>query len=261
MRKQLSHDLTSYDFLKTAAVLLMIVDHIGHYLFPDYLWLRVIGRWCVPIWFFLIGYAESRDMGWRLWAGLAILVAVNVLTGMWILPLNILASMLIVRAMIDPLMRAAMGNGNVFLFLCVALVLLAFPTSYIFEYGTIGIIMAIYGYLARHVPERYPALPVYGAFALLVFVLVQYPFFGFSLPQFVVTSIGLAAVMTGLGYFRPAAFPKATRSMPSAVAALFRLCGRRTLEIYVAHLVILKFAVLWWRPGNYVPFQWTFFPE
>ncbi len=49
MNKILPRDLTSYDLLKTLAVILMIIDHVGHHFFPDEMWFRVVGRLCVPI--------------------------------------------------------------------------------------------------------------------------------------------------------------------------------------------------------------------
>ena len=60
--KTLPSSITSYDILKTFAVLTMIIDHIGLYFFPDEMWWRVIGRLSFPVWLFLIGYAQSRDI-------------------------------------------------------------------------------------------------------------------------------------------------------------------------------------------------------
>ena len=74
MTKNLPRDLTSYDFLKAVAVLLMVIDHVGFYFYPDQQWFRVFGRLCVPIWFFLIGYARSRDLSLYLWGGMILLV-------------------------------------------------------------------------------------------------------------------------------------------------------------------------------------------
>jgi len=80
-RSHLPDTVTSYDVWKTLAVLLMIIDHIGAYFLPDEQGLRILGRLCVPIWFFLVGYAQSRDLSWRLWAGVAILSISNYIGG------------------------------------------------------------------------------------------------------------------------------------------------------------------------------------
>ena len=49
--------------LKLLAVYLMVVDHLGVYLFPDNIFLRSIGRLSFPIfaWFFVEGYRHTRN--------------------------------------------------------------------------------------------------------------------------------------------------------------------------------------------------------
>src|SRR5690606_10698014 len=117
--------LTSYDLIKAAAVLLMIVDHVGYYFFPDQDWFRVFGRMCVPIWFFLIGYARSRDLSLPLWIGLAALVVANMIAGMSIFPLNVLGTMILVRLVLDRVMDVATENARALVGVTVVLTLLA----------------------------------------------------------------------------------------------------------------------------------------
>lgn len=69
-----------YDLLKVFAICVMIIDHIGYYLFPDLLELRLIGRFAFPIFLFLVGFNGSYR--WRRsLLGMAILVQIV----MWIL--------------------------------------------------------------------------------------------------------------------------------------------------------------------------------
>ncbi|MCH4889735.1 conjugal transfer protein TraX [Acidaminobacter sp. JC074] len=51
-------------YLKWIAVILMIIDHIGFFLLPQYKILRIIGRLSFPIFAFLIanGYSYTRDV-------------------------------------------------------------------------------------------------------------------------------------------------------------------------------------------------------
>ena len=51
--------------LKMIAVVSMTVDHIGHILFPQILWLRMIGRLAFPIFAYMIaqGCQHTRSMG------------------------------------------------------------------------------------------------------------------------------------------------------------------------------------------------------
>lgn len=44
------------DVIKILALITMLIDHIGHILFPNIYWLRIIGRSTFPIFAFLISY-------------------------------------------------------------------------------------------------------------------------------------------------------------------------------------------------------------
>src|SRR5687768_12599522 len=114
MKKTLPKDITSYDLWKTFAVIFMVFDHVGFYFHPDEMGWRIAGRLCVPVWFFLIGYARSRDIGPRLWLGAGILVVANAVAGMAVLPLNILATMIIIRISIDAIMDRALVSKKLF---------------------------------------------------------------------------------------------------------------------------------------------------
>lgn len=55
--------LSTFD-LKCIAVVTMLIDHIGAFLYTDQVWLRYIGRLAFPIYCFLIveGYYHTRDV-------------------------------------------------------------------------------------------------------------------------------------------------------------------------------------------------------
>ena len=80
--KTLSRNITSYDMLKTAAVVLMIIDHIGYFFFPEMPIFRALGRLCVPIWMFLVGYARTREISRELWIGGVILAVSKMAVGL-----------------------------------------------------------------------------------------------------------------------------------------------------------------------------------
>lgn len=260
MQKQLPYNLTIYDFFKTAAVILMLVDHFGYYFYPDETWFRVFGRLCVPIWFFLIGYARSRDLSAKLWIGGIILVAANIPTGQFILPLNILFTMIFVRLILDHIMVHVIKGPNEFWAINIMLLLLALPSFIITEYGTQAVIMAMYGWFIRHrdnenVPDN--MLVQHTAFALISFVLIQGFLFGMGQAQFMVLQIGILAVMGVLFFFKPVEFPKLTKAMPAPALWFFKIGGRRTLEIYVFHLVLFKALAV--EFGRFAWFEWTWF--
>ena len=143
MAKDLPKEITSYDLLKMLAVILMIVDHIGAYFFPEELWWRVAGRMCVPIWFFLIGYAKSRDLGAPIWFWMALLAVSDIVVGQGVFPVNILATMIIIRLVIDTIMQRTRNDRSMFWAIIVIIVTLCVPTAFLFEYGVLGLIIAI----------------------------------------------------------------------------------------------------------------------
>jgi len=53
-------DLNTHDLFKFFAILFMVIDHIGCYLF-DIKELRVIGRICIPIFATLYGYYFKNE--------------------------------------------------------------------------------------------------------------------------------------------------------------------------------------------------------
>lgn len=244
--KSLPAAITSYDLLKTVAILLMLADHAGFYFFPDHLWWRVAGRLCVPMWFFLIGYARSRDVGRRLWIAAFVLTLADLVTGLYLLPLNILFTLLAVRLTIDPVVKfVAGGRGNLAI-ATVALVVAVLPTLFLTDYGTAGMLLALCGWFACHrgddrVLERIgpSTVRVFLGVAWAGFVLPQALLFRLPPAEAVVMGAGCLAVFGLLSWFRPEVFPGLTARLGPAAAAI-RFTGRRTLEIYVVHLILLK---------------------
>lgn len=58
--------------LKLIAVITMTIDHVGAYMFPNILWLRIIGRIAFPIYAYMIaeGCQHTRNM-FRYWGSVA----------------------------------------------------------------------------------------------------------------------------------------------------------------------------------------------
>lgn len=259
-RKNLPATLTSYDILKTVAVVLMVVDHIGAYYMPENLWLRLIGRMCVPMWFFLIGYARSRDISRPLWLGAAIVIASDFITGRYIFPLNILVTILMVRIVIDLYIKGTMKNTLLFWTGALVLTCLIVPSMTLMQYGTLGLLLAVFGWLIRNTeeqdPHQFTRIFPYMVFCIIAFTISQWALLQFSLAQGLLLFGGTALVMLGLRFFRPAEFP----GIPAPVKLPLQLIGRYTLAIYVAHLLLIKIAGLWLYPEYFSFGAWDWFP-
>jgi hypothetical protein len=214
------------------------------------------------MWFFLIGYARSRDLGPTLWTGLAVLIAANVMTGMSVFPLNILATIIFTRLLLDPVMTRALAVRDGLWVTLSLLTILAIPSGLVCEYGTQGLLLAMCGWLLRRremFAERRGTLYAFLAANALVYCGLEFGFFDFSPPQFYALCLGISAVMAGLYRFRPLVYPRLTRHLPPLVSGFFRLCGRYTAEIYVVHLCAFKFLALYLGDPRFGWLGWKIF--
>ncbi len=245
--QQLPHSLTSLDLLKSAAIILVIVDHIGMFFFPDEYWWRLFGRLCVPIWFFLIGFARSRTVPakWLYCAGT--LSMGNLIFGLTLLPLNILYNLAFCRIAVDKV--AALVKKNLFVLYGFALLmfLLVLHSSVLVDYGTLGLMLILLGHMNRN-EDSYS----YTSFERLTYFLVatslyaasQWTFFNdevnpMNTLQNLFLFISLPMVGLLLYFFKSVTF----KTPPAGLALLtpvFQFLGRYTLEIYTLHLLIFS---------------------
>lgn len=242
--KQTSH-ITSYDLVKTFAVVIMIIDHIGAYFFPDHLWFRAIGRTGFPVWFFLVGHARGRDISPRLLGSAAVLLAANCVVGMPLFPLNALFTIILIRLLIDPVMRVSLASKWHLWGVTFVMVVWILLSQEFTEYGSLAMLTAMFGYMVRYRQDINDERLIvqFMIFVLLCFVGVQALSFGFSIVQFIVMAMGTAIVRVMLYAFRPVVY--ADWKMPLGVTWFFKICGRQTLEIYVVHLIIFKVIALY----------------
>jgi len=264
MQKILPKDLTSYDLLKTAAVILMIIDHVGAYYMPDIIWMRLAGRLCVPIWFFLVGYAHSRDTGLYLWVAALVLIVSDFIAGMNIFPLNILVTILIVRFVLDFYMKIVLRHFLLFWVGALLLLFFAPPTLYIVDYGTQGLILAVFGYLVRHYQDdarkRASVIFPYLVFSALVYTGIQAVILTFLPMEVLFLLAGNVLVLLMLSEFMPTVFARPSHVLLRPFAWLLQMMGRHTLLIYVGHLLLIKAVGLWLFPQSFQFLHWHYSP-
>lgn len=265
MTKVLSKDLTTYDFLKAIAVILMVVDHIGFHFYPDEVWWRVFGRLCVPIWFFLIGYAKTREIPKTFWLGAGTLVLSSLLAGQYLFPLNILFVLMAARFMIDGIALRALRTNETLAGMFFLLLLLSFPSMFVVEYGTMGLLFSLFGYMVRNpqaVPfKRFPVFVFVSGTALAYAISQGSMMPTLSVDQFTVLMLGTIFVCMLLSAFQPLTFPHLTRILTPAGAGVFKILGRHSLAVYVLHVLVFRAVSVVMYPERFRFLEWTFFPR
>ncbi|MFN3701144.1 MAG: TraX family protein [Alphaproteobacteria bacterium] len=266
----LSPALTSYDILKTLAIVLMIIDHVGAYFYPDESWFRVLGRLCVPIWFFLIGYARTRDIAIFALVGAGLIALGNMFAGETLFPLSILVGLMIGRYCIDALMGAMLRGGEALLGLFFMLLLLWILTGFLFEYGTMGLLFTVSGASCRYWqlyqdklrPDFRRDTLLFMLASFVVYLITQAaPMEQLSGIQFFVLVFGLAAVGAILWRFQSAELPHISAATPKILRLAIQFTGRRTLEIYVLHLLAFKALAVYLYPDRFPMFEWKWVNE
>lgn len=234
--------VTTTDLLKVAALGLILIDHIGHYLLPDWPVLRVIGRLGAPIFFFLIGFAKTRTIPYR-WLVLGV-----VLTGvdyLWtgdigMTLLNILFNFALIRIAL-PLVERNMIDAWWRLGALLALCLIAIPfVGEVLEYGAQGWLFALAGLLHRRVLDESEAWrlrrDIAGLVALGASVVTERHDYDFDLGMTALLVVLMAVLAVGMREFRRGDL---ARQPGEKAGALMRFCGRYSLEIYAAQIILL----------------------
>ena len=134
-----------YDLLKTIAILLMIIDHIWYFFFPEEIMWRIIGRISMPLFLFLVGYNRSGTLPLSL-----IISAIVADAAMWIyntsigysIVWSILWSILIIKIIHRSVLSYTWKSKWVIWWgLLLSIILLFFNTLFmpILDYGTLAI--------------------------------------------------------------------------------------------------------------------------
>ena len=149
--------------LKIIAMVAMTCDHVGMQLFPQFLWLRMIGRLAMPIYAFLIAegcrHTRDRKRYFLRIAGLAALCQAVYFFAEGSLYMCILVtfslSILLISAIENFQKKRdrqsqilAFGALLAVFFLCVALPALLKGTDYDIDYGIAGVLLPVLVYFA-----------------------------------------------------------------------------------------------------------------
>ena len=265
---QTSQFVDNTDWLKNAAIILVAVDHFGHFFMEDDRWWSVFGRLAAPTFFFLMGYAQTRTVPLRwIWLGviLTLLESWNA-NWTWVAP-NILLSFALIRSARPYVQSLLQRHGwAAFAFLVSALLAVLPIAAKIVDYGSEGWLWALFGLCQRMYVDGRSATGVDGpaqssappapamkenaglmrllaCFAAVV-VYVWQEQREYSFPQ-----IHFAAFLFGIGVWSASLclFLRGPSRIqpPEAIAGVLRFIGRHTLEIYAIQLAGSELLVSW----------------
>ena len=252
---QTSDFVDNTDWLKTAAIILVAVDHFGHFFMEDDRWWSVFGRLAAPTFFFLMGYAQTRTVPlYWIWLGviLTLLESWNA-NWTWVAP-NILLSFALIRSARPYVQILLQRHGWVaFAFLVSALLAVLSIAAKIVDYGSEGWLWALFGLCQRMYVDSNSAADVDGPAqssappapamkkiaglmrllacfaAVVVCVWQEQREYSFPQIQFAVFFFGIGVWSASLCLFLRG--PSRIQP-PEAIAGALRFIGRHTLEIY-----------------------------
>jgi hypothetical protein len=257
------------DWLKTAAIMMVAVDHFGYFFIDDADWWSVFGRMAAPVFFFLLGYAQSRTIPLR-WIWLGVILTLldswnNYWT--WVAP-NILLSLALIR-LARPHVKILLHRYGwvAFVLLVCALIAVLPLTANVVDYGAEGWLWALFGLCQRlYVDGRsaskldgtaqsldtpaHPIIQNIGLMRLLacfvaavVYVWQEQISFSFSETQLIAVVLGVGVMSLGLCLFRRG--PSRIQP-PEPISGALHFIGWHTLEIYAIQLagseLIIKLA-------------------
>lgn len=244
--------VNTHDLLKCYALLIMTVDHVGYFLYPDALWLRAVGRVATLVWFFLAGYSRpSRIITYELVvAALLVTAMYGGFKHMW-LPCNVLLSIMCCRLFT----QWCAHKGADFIVkrldvLTVMLIIWLLPLLFLFEYGGLALLAALWGYLHRLSNEQVISRRISVVYAVLnvaLYCAVQIFWFGFSPAQGLLVVVAVAALAWGMLHYRPQPLPVLQLSpwLATPIMLLIMLLGRYSLHYYVLHIAVLGVLSVW----------------
>jgi hypothetical protein len=248
------------DWLKTFAIILVAVDHIGYFFIENDKWWSVFGRLAAPSFFFLIGYAQTRIVpSYWIWLG-AILTLLDSWNNnwSWVAP-NILFNLALIR-LARPYVQLSLQRHSwtAFGFLVCA-ILAALPVAAkIVDYGAEGWLWALFGLCQRiyvdgksviddgrgaaqgWVPTT-PATTENAAYmrllscclATIVYVWQEQREYSFPRIHLATFIVGIGVLSLSLCLFHRG---DSRIQPPEAMAGVLRFIGRHTLEIYAIQL-------------------------
>lgn len=229
------------DVIKVFAIIVMIIDHLWYFLFPEYIWMRFVWRFSFPLFIIAIGLHWSyRVDSWLLYSAIFIQI---VLVWYWFInnigfqPISILWSIIFIKFVLDFLSSKLPSKNNLIYLISVWILCTVwwYRTSHFIEYWTLWISVWILWYLIRLGKSQKVIIP-YLLVCIIWIILVNQDFhFGSSL--MVLYSLLMIIIFWSIDYFKDRLFLQVTKNPMFNLGLSF--LSKNALPIYVIHLFII----------------------
>jgi hypothetical protein len=231
------HEISTRDLLKAIAAITMILDHIGWLFMDNDPYLRSVGRFAAPVYFFLIGNAKSYKFSFPLLVYGAIVSVFVSLHTEWY-QIDILISFLVIRYFLRYAPDGTWKAVPLFLilFFCMATHVQFFK---FIAYGTLGLLWAMTGYLNKTNNKN-----IYWFLPLVIMASYYYLISGFNPPAELVFDLSYLTILTLFGVIALTFTISPLRHIPIVFSPQILFLSRFSLEIYAIHLCL--FIVVNW---------------
>jgi hypothetical protein len=224
------NDSNYQDLLKTLAIIAVVIDHIGLYLYPDIAAMRAIGRIAMPLFCFFAGYNFNHRPKHKIIVWGVLFQIYTIILFKKFMVANILIPIYLGQWYI----YFVRNDLNTFFYggyLHVVGMGLLWCVTWVFvDYGTIVIAIMILGYIARH-----DALNLKLCSFIAIIISILHTITAFAL-YFSDSNIMLVIILSALTYTLMVA-----RSFNQKIFINLQWISRNTLYIYSISTAILQY--------------------
>ncbi|MDR0572071.1 MAG: conjugal transfer protein TraX [Rickettsiales bacterium] len=229
-------DVNRYDLLKATAFFIMVIDHLGLYIFTDTFALRAIGRASMPIFAILYGYSYKKPNCQILICGI-IMSAMSAYFNYHVIPINILYTLYISGFFLKNIEKRYEAQKKLsIIFYTIMLCLLVLPSAMFIEYGLMILCYMFAAVLIKKEDKCFYDKIMLFIIYISTFVFMCLELF-FRLGYCILAASYLALLFLYLDKKRNSLF-SAIKIKNKIARNTILFCSRYSLYLYVIHITI-----------------------
>lgn len=232
--RQSHFDLTTIHVIKSLAVLVMLVDHVGAFFYPEVGLYRAIGRVGFPVWFFYAGVTALRASGSHLISAASLLQFGLLTLTPSLLPLNALFSIWVSQSIARKVSSFELSLLKLTL-LTALFGFLLFPTLFLWQYGSVAIVFSISGIFYAKGDRKLSKILL--ALGVALFLPWQI-WLSVSMTGLQKLACSLGTIIVVVGVYR---IERRTLHAPAALSKPVKWVSQNTLGIYFVHYLAFSY--------------------